>query len=117
MTGNHRAIIHLIDMIPRQNQNILRVVIANDVQVLVDSVGSTGIPGRPDTLLGRQQLDKFTELTAQKTPAALDMLEQGVRLVLGQNTYPPNSGVHAIGERKVDDTEFSAKRDCRFGTP
>jgi hypothetical protein len=68
-------------------------------------------------LLGRQQLDKFTEFTAQKTPAALYVLKQGMCLVLRQNSDTADTGVHAIGQREINDTELATKRHSRLGAP
>ena len=38
-------------------------------------------------------------------------------LVLGEHAHAPYAGVEAVGERKIDDTELAAKRNCRLGAP
>jgi len=60
-------------MIAGKNQDVARIVIADDVEVLVHRVRRAGIPGGLDALLGGQQLDELAQLAAQETPAALDV--------------------------------------------
>ena len=73
--------------------------------------------GRLHTLLRWQQFDEFPQFTAHEAPAALYMLDQTVRFVLGDNTHFANAGVDAIGQWEIDNPEFAAKRDSRFGAP
>ena len=44
MRGEKRAVVHLVNVIARENQNQLRVVRTNDVEVLVDGVCSAPVP-------------------------------------------------------------------------
>ena len=50
---------------------------AQDIQVLIDRVGGAFVPAALDALLGRQQFDELAELATQKSPAALNMEQQG----------------------------------------
>ena len=43
------------------------------------------------------------------------MLDQGVRLILGQDEYLADAGVDAIRQREIDDAVFAAERRGRFG--
>ena len=118
VVGQHRPVIHFVDVIPGQNQHEVGFVGADDIQILVDGVGGPPIPRRlVDALLGRQQLHEFPEFAAQETPAALDVLDQGMRLVLGQHANPPDSRIDAVGQRKIDDPILSAEGGRRFGAP
>ena len=98
MGRNHCAVIHLVDVIASQNQNIFGIMGADQIHVLVDRIGGAGVPGCfIHALLRRPQLDKFTEFTAQMTPAFLRMRDQGVRLVLGNHADAANAGIDAVG--------------------
>ncbi len=66
-------------------------MVANDVDVLVNRIGSAGVPGGFDALLGRQEFDKLAEFTAKHPPALLDMFNQGMGLVLGQYANTTNA--------------------------
>src|SRR5450755_1091566 len=63
-----------------------------------------------DLLLRGDQFHELAHLPAQVAPAALDMLNQRLRLVLRQNGDLTDSGVHAIRQHKVDDAELAAER-------
>ena len=67
-----------------------------------------------DLLLRRYQLDEFAELAAQIAPAALNVLDQRLRFVLGQHRDLPDAGIDAIRQHEIDDAEFAAERRGRF---
>ena len=51
----HNFIIHLVDMVTGQNQNVIRIIILHILQILVDRVRGSGVPVAPLTaLVGRQ---------------------------------------------------------------
>ena len=75
--GDHGAVIHLVDVIAGKHQDVVRIVIANDVEVLEYRVGCSRIPGGlRDALLGRPQFHELAEFAAQESPAFLDMQDQ-----------------------------------------
>ena len=117
MVGNHGTVIHFVDMVTRQYQHIVRLVSTDDVQILIHRIRGTRVPGVLYTLLCRQQLDEFLEFTTQEAPAMLDMLNQRVCLVLGQDTDHADTRIHAVRQREIDDAELPAKRDSRLGAP
>ncbi len=67
----------------------------DDLQVLIQRVGGAAIPGIAHLLLGRNDLDELAEFAAQVTPAALDVLNQRMRFVLGHHLDAANARVHA----------------------
>src|SRR5262245_52285418 len=89
----------------------------NDVEILVDRIGGTLVPRRLDALLCRQELHELAELAAQEAPAFLAVAYERMRFVLRQYSDAADPGVDAVREREIDDAEFSAERDCRFGAP
>ena len=91
---------------------------AQDVEVLKHRVGGAAIPGRlVETLLRRQQIEEFAHFRTQKRPAHLQMAQQAVRLVLGQDRDAANSRIQAVRQREIDDAELAAKKHRRLGAP
>src|SRR5690606_28004476 len=80
-------------------------------------VGSTFVPRGLHSLLSRQHFDELMQLAAQKSPAALDVPDQRVRLVLRQHADLANARIHAIGQREINDAEFAAEGHRRLGPP
>jgi hypothetical protein len=113
----HGAVIHLVDVVAGQDQHVLGVVRRDDVEVLPHGIRRAGVPGGLQALLGRQQFHELAELSAQMPPAALDVQDQRVRLVLRQNADAPDAGIHAVGKRKIDDAVLAAERHGGLGAP
>ena len=89
----------------------------DDVQILVNRIGRTTVPMLfVHALLGRQQVDHFVEFGAQKTPAALQVAQQRMRLVLGDDTNAAYARVDAVGQGKVDDAKFATEIHRWLGT-
>ena len=117
MRREHFAIVHFVDMIAGENQHELRRVMAQDIHILKHRIRRALVPLGFDALLRRQQIDKLIEFAAQKTPAALQVLDQAMRFVLGDDADAADARIQAIGKRKINDAEFSAKRHRRFRPP
>jgi len=109
MEGQHRPVVHLVDMVAGQDQHVSRLVGSEDIDVLIQGVRGSPIPGLMDALGGGKDLDEFSELLVQKTPAALQMTDEGVGLVLRQHPDAPDAGIHAIGQGKINDPELAAE--------
>ena len=103
-------------MVAGQHQHVTRMVQADDLQVLVERIGGAAIPEVAHLLLRRDHLDELVELAAQVAPAALDVLDQRVRLVLRHDRDATDAGVDAVREHEVDDAELAAERRRRFAT-
>ena len=63
--AQHAGVVHLVDVIAREHDDVLRVLARDRVEVLVDGVGGAEIPVLADTLLRRQDLDEFAELLGE----------------------------------------------------
>jgi len=108
--ADHRTVVHLVDVVAREHQHVQRTVRAEDLHVLPQGVGRALVPLGPKPLLRRNDLDELAELAAEVTPAALDVLDQRMRLVLRQHRDLADAGIHAIREHEVDDAELAAER-------
>jgi len=109
VVGDHRTVVHLVDVIARQNQHMSGVMRAYELQILVHRVGGSAVPVRADLLLRRNELHEFAKLAAQIAPAALNVLDQRLRLVLGQHRDLPYAGVDAVRQHEIDDLELAAE--------
>ena len=118
VVGQHFSVIHFVDMVAGKHQDIVRNIGAQDVEILVHRIGCSEIPVFFRGSLRRgQNIDKLLEAAVEETPAALDVPDQAVRLVLRRHADAADSGIYAVRQRKIDDAEFAAERHGRFGTP
>ena len=117
MESQQFAIVHLVHMIARQDQHIVRLGFLQDIQVLEHRIGRARIPRFFNPLLGGQHIDELAEPAVQETPAALNMPEQAVGFILCCHADAAYAGVHAVRQDEIDNAKFSAKRDCRFRAP
>jgi hypothetical protein len=53
----------------------------------------------------------------EKSPAALQMADEGVSLILGQDTDASDAGIHTVREGKIDDPELASKGHRGFRPP
>jgi len=109
VVGDHRAVIHLVDVIAGQHQHVLGAVREDEIDVLVHRIRRAAIPDGSQLLLRRHHLDELPELAAQIAPAVVHVLDQRLRLVLREDRDLADAGVHAVGEHEVDDAELAAE--------
>ena len=115
MLPQHQLVIHLVDVVTGEDEDIVDIVAVNDVNVLRYRVGGADIPLVLIHTLGRgQDVEIFVPLGPEKVPAALAMPDQAVRLVLRRNRHLANARVQRIRKREVDDARLAAKIDSRF---
>ena len=118
MLHKHRLVIHLVDVIAREDHEVLRSVAVDDVDVLEHRVGRAGVPlVLGDALTGRQDVETLVAHRLQKIPAALQVPDQAVGFELRGDRDAPNAGVECIRQREVDDARLTAEIDGRFGSP
>ncbi len=110
----HVAVIHLVDVVPGENQDVTRFLFLDAVNVLVDGVRRPLVPMLVDTLLRGEHFDVIAQVPAEKAPAGRDVAIQASRLVLRQDQHPAKTAVDAVGEREVNDPIKPAKGDRRF---
>src|SRR5690606_14062162 len=99
-------------MIGSQHQHVARPVVIHPRKILINGIRGALIPVGIEPLLGRPDLDEFTQLPAQETPALLDMTYQRLGLILGRHSDLPDPAVHAIRQREVDAPEASPEMQC-----
>ena len=115
MEAQHPRVVHLVDVVAGQHDDVPRVLARDRVEVLVDGVGGAEVPVLADALLRRQDLDEVAELFREHLPAHADVPRQRERLVLGGDVDAAEAGVHAVGEREIDDPVRAAEVDGGLG--
>src|SRR5271166_6275 len=118
MLLEHQLVIHFVDVIARQHQEVFRVVTFDNVEVLIDRVRGALIPDPlPNALARGQNIEALVADGAHEIPGAMEMADEAVRLVLGGDGDAPYARVEGVRERKINDARFTAKGDRRLGAP
>ena len=103
-------------MIAGEDDHVFRAIGLDDVEVLVDRVGRAFIPlGFGNALARRQYVEALIALGPQEVPAALEMADQRMRLVLRRHADPANAGIERVRQREIDDPRLAAEIDRRLG--
>ena len=110
----HLLIIHFVNVVAGENENVIRLLAADRINVLIDGVRRPLIPVLRDAHLRRQHLDEVA-VAHQRRPAAAHVAIQAERLVLRQHKHAAQVAVQAIGKRQIDNSVNAAERDGRFG--
>ena len=67
VVDEHVGVVLLVDVIPGEDHDVLRVVAANDIEVLGHRISGAAVPVfTVNTLLGRQEIDKLIHLFAEE---------------------------------------------------
>lgn len=117
MVFNHGAIVHFVDMVTGQDDDILRVGLFDGIDVLIHRIGSALIPLFVDALLWRNDIEEFAEFWDEVvSPAEIDLAIEAHRLVLSQDEETSHIAVEAIAEDEIDNTVTTAEGDGGFGS-
>ena len=118
MVVEQARIVHLVDVISGEQQHVFAAVAAQHVQVLEHRVGGAAVPAfLIELLLRGQDVDVLADAAVEKAPAALQVADQTLRLILRGDADAAHAGIHAVGEREIDDAIFAAKRNRRLAAP
>ncbi len=115
MLLQHAAVIHFVNVVAGEDEDVLGLLGADGINVLINGVGGAHIPVVADALHGRQDLDEFADFAAEDVPAFADLAVERERFVLGQDVNAAQAGVHAVGEGDIDNAVIAAEGDGGFG--
>ncbi len=116
MLLQHPAIVHLVDVVARKDQDMLRLFRADGVDILINGIGSPLVPGLRNTLHRRQDFDELAQLVGNhRPPAFANVAIQRERLVLGEDVDVAQVGVDAVGKSDVDNAVLTGERDGGLG--
>ena len=114
MLLKHFLVVHLVDVVAGQNDDVARVLAADGINVLVNGVGGSEVPIGGNAHLRRQDFDEFAE-AEQLRPALAGVPVERKRFVLRQNKNAAEIAVDAVGKRDVDDPVDAAEGHGRLG--
>ena len=116
MIGQHLGIVHFIDVVAGEDEDILRIIPVNKIDILIDGVGRALIPLGALNLLVRGQ-DVDTAVVPVQIPrlTVADIIVELQRLILRQDADRVDTGIDTVGERKINNSVFSAVGDRRLG--
>ena len=102
---DHLAVVHAVQVVAGQDDDVLGVVALDVADVLIDGVGRAGVPVAA-RLGGVRRQDGDAAVTGVEVPclASADVGVQQVRAVLREHAHRVDTRVCAVGEREVDDS-------------
>src|SRR5579871_2372514 len=118
MLLQHDLVVHFVNMVASQQDDKPAAVPFDNVDVLIDRVGSPRIPHRlRDALARGQDIEAFVALGAKEIPAHLKVTNEAVSLVLRCNRDPADARIQGVRESEIDNPRLPAEIDGRFGPP
>ena len=73
MRAEHPRVIHLVDVIARQHDQVARTLTRDGIEILIHGVRRALIPMLADAFLRRQNLDELAELFGDDSPTQADV--------------------------------------------
>lgn len=111
---HHLGVVHLVDVVAGQDNDIFRVVAVDEAYVLVDRVCCAGVPRLACRgFIGRQYMHAAVGAVESPGLTIAYVFIQHQRLILRQHAYCVDPGIYAVGEREVDYPVLSSVGDCR----
>ena len=111
--AQHVRIVHAVDVVAREDDDVFGVILVDERHVLIDGVCRALVPvGFFLTLVGRQDLDAAVGAVEIPRQTVADVVVQHQRLILCQHADRVNAGIDAVGKRKVDDAILAPEGDC-----
>ena len=111
----HFRVVHLVNVVPGQDQHVLGMLTLDRVNVLVNGVAGPLVPVFVDPLLRRHHVEELAEFALKIfLPAETHVTVQTGRFVLGEHQDAPDPAVQHVGKGKIDDPVRSGKRNGGF---
>ena len=112
----HLVIVHLVDVVARKNQKVLRIVGVDEINVLGNSISCSAVYIEACISLFTGCKNENTAVLGVKSPQTalrnIAVKEHG--FVLRQNTDYVNTAVCTVAEREIDDAVFATVSDSRL---
>ena len=107
--AQHLGVIHLVDVIAGQHDEMPRLLAQDGIEILVDGVGGAEVPVLADALLRAQNLDELAELVGHHAPPHAQVTAERERLVLQRDEDAAQPRIDAVAEGEVDDPVGTAE--------
>src|SRR6185503_2543547 len=115
MEINHPGDVHAVNVIGAEDRNKIRMRLLDQVDVLVDCVRRSLVPGFAlGTHLSGNVRDEVAFQKSAELPALAQVLQQRLAAELCEHVDRVDSGIHKIAENEVDDSILAAEGNCRF---
>ena len=114
MLLHHLLRVHAVHVIGTEHDDVLGVFVVHKVEGLQDGIGGAGEPPLAEALLSRDRGDILPG-QAGELPRLRDVAVQRVALVLGEHADLVVSGVHQVGQYKVDEAVVAAEGNRWLG--
>ncbi len=112
----HQFVVHLVDVVAREDDHVFRRVGGDDVDVLVNRVGGAFVPlAFRHALRCGQDVEAFVTFRPHEVPRAVHVADQRVRLVLRGHADAADARIDRVRQREVDDPAHPAEIDRRLG--
>ena len=111
----HLRVVHLVDVVAREHDQVPRLLAQDGIQVLVDGVGGAEVPVLADPLLRAENLDELPELVRHDAPSHPQVPAERQGLVLKRDEDLPEPGVDAVAQGEVDDPVRPSEVDSGLG--
>jgi hypothetical protein len=112
----HQGIVHLVDMVAGEDEDVLGLLRADGVDVLEDGVGGALIPALGNALHGRKDLDELAEFAGDdRAPAFADVAIEREGFVLSEDVDVAKVGVDAVREGDIDNPVLTGKGNSGLG--
>ncbi len=113
---DHVRDVHPIDVIGAEDRDDVGLGLLDEVDVLVDGVGRSLIPGfAGGAHLGGHGNDELVFQNAAVLPAFVQVLEEALAAELSEYVDGIDAGVDEVAEDEIDDAVFAAERDGGLG--
>ena len=110
VVGEHLRVVHLVDVVAGEDEDIFGVIAVDEIDILIDGVGGALVPLA--LLVGRIRGEDVDAAVHPVEVPGLAVADVGVEFkgaVLGEDADGVDAGVCAVGEGKVDDAVLAAK--------
>ncbi len=115
VVGEHGAVVHAVELVPREDRDVLVGEAADVGERLPDGVGRALVPcSRRRRLLGREHGDEPTAELVEPVGPREVAVEAG-RVELGEDEDPVEPGVEAVRDRDVDEPVLPGEGDGGLG--
>ena len=116
MLAEHGVVVHLVDMVAGENENVLRIPLSDERDILINGVCRALVPfAGLAGLIRRQNVDAAVGKVKIPRGTGADIGVQFQRAILRQHADDVDARIGAVGKRKINDAIFSAVGDCRLG--
>ena len=116
MLFHHRLVVHLVNLIARQDEDLIGRLSQNALRVLKHGIRCAVIPAFTGLFHGGDDFDVLAQFRRENAPTVAHVADQIERFVLRENENASHVGVDTVGKGEVDNAVDAAERHGRLGS-